>query len=212
MDQNATFYVYLISRLDGRPCYVGKGKGQRWRHHGKYGRNKHLISVIKQAKAIGQELPRVKVLEGLTESKAFEVERALIAFFGRADTGAGLLLNLTDGGDGPSGYKPSPELIERQAATRRGRKASPEERAAISARLRGRPKSEQARLKSSLAQKGRKKTFGWWSTEEGRAKQKANNHSRLGMPHSAQTVAKIAASLRAYHAQRAAAKNQEMQP
>src|SRR5580698_4532158 len=121
MDQNATFYVYLISRLDGRPCYVGKGKGQRWRHHGKYGRNKHLISVIKQAKAIGQELPRVKVLEGLTEAKAHEVERALIGFFGRADKGTGLLLNLTDGGDGTSGYRYTDEQRARHSIAMKGR-------------------------------------------------------------------------------------------
>ena len=191
MTEDATFYVYLMSRLDGRPCYVGKGKGERWRHHGKCGRNRHLISIIKQARAQGQELPRVKVLEGITEEHAFRVEKALIAFFGREDLGTGLLVNLTDGGDGTSGYRPSAELIERQAATRRGRPQSPESNAKRSAALRGRKKSPEHIVAAAAGQCGSKRLSGWWSTEEGRAKQRQNDHSRLGQPHTPETIEKI---------------------
>lgn len=50
MTDDATFYVYLISRLDGRPLYVGKGKGARWRHQGKY----HAQRKAAQSEEIAQ--------------------------------------------------------------------------------------------------------------------------------------------------------------
>lgn len=51
------------------------------------------------------ELPVVKVREGLTESDAFQTEIAFISAIGRGKNGP--LVNLTDGGDGPTGAKHS---------------------------------------------------------------------------------------------------------
>lgn len=194
MTENATFYVYLMSRLDGRPCYVGKGKGERWRHRGKYGRNKHLISIMRQAKALGQQLPCVKILENITEERAFEAEKALIAFFGREDLGTGMLVNLTDGGDGPSGYKHTAEDTSRRLASRgKYGSPSPESRALQSAAMKGRKQTPEHIANAASAQRGKKKSHGWWSTEEGRAKQRQNNHGgfQLGHQHSPEALEKI---------------------
>lgn len=207
MTDAAIFYVYLISRLDGQPLYVGKGKGNRWRHHGKYGRNKHLLYIMAQAKAEGRELPRMKIREGLTEDKAFEYERAVIAFFGREDLGTGMLVNLTEGGDGPSGYRYSDEERARHSERMKNRTMSPDWRANVSAGLKGKKKTPEHIAAAAVGQRGSKKSHGWWSTEEGRAKQRQNNPTpfKKGHSHSPETLAKLSASGAAYWAKRRAA-------
>src|SRR5260221_12283744 len=98
------FYVYVIFRLNGIPCYVGKGRGDRWLVHEKrkIKDNKHFDNIIKQAKKAGKELPKIKLRENLFESEAFDLEKIFIKAIGREIHG-GPLVNLTDGGDGPAG-------------------------------------------------------------------------------------------------------------
>lgn len=99
------FYVYVIFRpWDGSPCYVGKGKGDRWRQFGARS-NRHLLRIIAKAQRLGLDLPIIKVRENLTEAEAFQTERAFIAAIGRGKRGP--LVNLTDGGEGVSGLKHS---------------------------------------------------------------------------------------------------------
>ncbi len=93
------FYVYVIFRMDGSPCYVGKGRGKRCQQHGVKSHNRRLASLYKKASS---DLPVVMVRIGLTESSAFEIERAFIAAIGRGRNGP--LVNMTDGGEGTSGY------------------------------------------------------------------------------------------------------------
>lgn len=98
----AIFYVYVLFRPNGIPCYVGKGKNARWIAHERAGcnhSNKHLARIIVNA---GGALPKIKVREGLTEAEAIETEIALIAAIGRGNYGP--LVNLTNGGDGISGF------------------------------------------------------------------------------------------------------------
>lgn len=181
------FYVYAYFRLDGTPCYVGKGKGERWRHRGKYGRNKHFLNIRAQAKAIGLDLPCMKLVEDLTEEAALQIEYDLIRLVGREANG-GPLVNLTDGGDnGPVGYKHPPELRAHHSAIRKGRKHSPEWCAAISA---GMPKTKTPEHIAAAAagRRGIKNKSGWWSTEEGRAKQQKNNRGHTGHKHSPETI------------------------
>jgi NUMOD3 motif len=167
------FYVYIIFRLDGSPLYVGKGRGERWRRFDwSSRRNPHFLRIVAQAKSFGRELPKLKIRDGLTESAAFEIERAFIAAIGREAHG-GPLVNLTDGGEGRSGAILSAESRAKIAAAHRGRKLSPEHRAAIGAGVKGKKKLDghgakiatinrqrvfapETRAKISAANKGRK--------------------------------------------------------
>lgn len=105
------FYVYVLFRpWDGSPFYVGKGKGDRWRDHERPSENhpnRHLMNVIKKAKRLNLEIPKVKIRENLTELEAFEIEKSFIAAIGRGKSGP--LVNLTDGGEGSAGWKHPPE-------------------------------------------------------------------------------------------------------
>jgi len=105
------FYVYCLFRLDGRPCYIGKGKGDRFTYHfkPKERRNPHLVSIIEKA---GGALPVVLLHSGLDERTAFEYEKIFITTIGRELRG-GPLVNLTDGGEGTAGVKFTAESRER---------------------------------------------------------------------------------------------------
>ena len=171
------FYVYAFLRLDGTPYYIGKGQGNR----------------INRPTGRTTKLPpkdRRKVLaSGLTEPEAFEYEVALISLLGRKDQGTGCLRNLTDGGEGPSGYIPSAEHRAKLSAANKGRNPSPETRAKISAAASnpspetrakmsaaGSNPSPETRAKLSAAHKGRIKS------PETRAKMSAAGKGRKHSP------------------------------
>jgi NUMOD3 motif len=104
------FYVYTYLREDGTPYYVGKGSGER--AYKKWGKG------IKPPK----DVSRIIIVEdNLEEEQAFELERTLIAKYGRKDLANGILHNKTDGGDGSSGHKVNGwKWSEESRAKRRG--------------------------------------------------------------------------------------------
>lgn len=126
--RRAGFYVYVHRRATtGAVFYVGKGTDRRaWEA---FNRNQHWRRIV-QKHGYTVEL----VLRGAQEWYACEYERELIAYYGRDQ-----LCNKTDGGEGVSGYKSTPERNEkiRRAAT--GRKHTPESRMKMSAAQRGHP-------------------------------------------------------------------------
>jgi hypothetical protein len=138
-----TFYTYAYLREDGSPYYVGKGKGRR---------------AFRRERAIPVP-PRERILflkKNLTEEEAFRHEVYMIAILGRKNQGTGILRNLTDGGEGHSGFIISEERREQMRA-RRGWKHSAESRKKISQTKLGHPTSSETRRKISEAMTGKKR-------------------------------------------------------
>ncbi len=91
------FYIYAHYRDDtGEVFYIGKGEGNR--HKSKQGRNPYWENIVN---AHGYKAEILEYFE--TEDEAFQAEQSLIAELGRKDLGKGLLVNMSDGGEGASG-------------------------------------------------------------------------------------------------------------
>lgn len=140
------FYVYVLFKpWDGSPFYIGKGKGRRYRQHAKTPQTPYMRRIFEKAKRLSLEVPIVFIRENISESEAFQIERAFIAAIGRRDKGLGPLANLTDGGEGAA--NPSKSTIRKRVEKLRGKTHSPEARAKISATLTGHPVSAETRIK-----------------------------------------------------------------
>jgi hypothetical protein len=109
---NNEFYVYVHRKPNGEVFYVGKGKGKRaWSSNSrnrfwKFVADKHgwFVEIVDN---------------NLTEQQSFELEEFLISFCKRRNQG-GTLVNMTDGGEGSSGYNPSPEARAKVAIRSKG--------------------------------------------------------------------------------------------
>jgi len=121
-------YIYLDTRKPGNfiyddlcfkfePFYVGKGKNNRAYDH--LYENKHYnnfkFGKIKKIVNSNLELKIVFVYKNLSDDEAQEKEIEVIKKIGRWPIGP--LTNLTNGGDGSSGYIRSKESIEKQKIT-----------------------------------------------------------------------------------------------
>lgn len=154
---NADRCVYAKFRETGEPFYIGKGSQKRaWDHEqeARRGKRSHKCHIIRDMWSRGHEPITVMLHEGLTETTANEYEMAFIRAIGRADLGLGPLANLTDGGDGTTGHKPSPEVIAKLVARLRGKKLPPD----IVARRLGRKMSPVAVGKTAAAHRGSKRS------------------------------------------------------
>lgn len=108
------FYVYIHCRPDGTPFYVGKGTRSSRSREFVCGRNQHHKNIVAKH---GKENIKIYVRYCDSEAQAFEHEIWLIAY-GR--THGWTLVNVTDGGEGQSGYIVSPEGRANMSAAHTG--------------------------------------------------------------------------------------------
>lgn len=165
------FYAYEHTRNDtGAVFYVGKGRGRR--AAAAYNRNVYWRRVVAKAGGFGVRL----IADEVDEELAFLIEIERIDQLKKAGVN---LCNMTDGGEGTSGFFPSEETCRKMSAARSGERhpqfgkpkseatkqklrvastgktLSAEAKAKISAAILGRKESDETRLKKSMALSGR---------------------------------------------------------
>lgn len=141
------YYVYAYLRSDGTPYYIGKGKDRRaWSSN----------RIFKPP----QDKSRIVICESnLSELGALAIERRLIRWYGRKDTGTDILQNKTDGGDGTTGGLKSTEHREKLSRAHKGKTLSLDHRKKLSIAHTGKkvkPFSIEHRKNMSLSQTGNK--------------------------------------------------------
>jgi hypothetical protein len=128
------FYVYIHRTGEGDPFYVGKGHGSRaWSKHGRNPFWKKMVAKHGFKVEI--------VAESLTEEQAFFEEIKLIKQLKEQHR----LCNLTDGGEGNSGWIPSQEVRNKISSKNKGKRHSSEAKLLISASSLGRKHSEKTK-------------------------------------------------------------------
>lgn len=158
------FYTYIHKTADqGQTFYVGKGKGVRatWRHT----RSAHWNSVVK--KHGGFQAHITDTFD--TEEEAFAHERFLIAslrLFGVR------LVNKTDGGDGPAGYRHTEETRRRLSEMQKGKVIPEETRKRMSLARTGVPRPDLC-VKRGPYPEERRKSLRKPKSEQARANMKA---------------------------------------
>ena len=140
MEDNFYVYAYLDPRKPGdyqfgdiqlgfEPFYIGKGKGKRLTNHLIEAKRVDYIDKLNPEKtqrirSILSENSKpiiVKLVEDLEEEWAFSIEISAIKSLGRKDRNKGPLLNLTDGGEGVSGYIMSEETKKKMSKSKKGK-------------------------------------------------------------------------------------------
>lgn len=139
------FYVYLHRRAsDGKVFYVGKGRNRR--ALSKSRRSQYWQNIVNKH---GYTIEYVQT--GMQEWWAFEMEIQLIEFYGREN-----LVNLTDGGEGASGF--SDETKEKIRLSKMGLKVSEETKEKLRLANLGKKHSKETKARMGAAHIGRKKS------------------------------------------------------
>jgi hypothetical protein len=119
-------YIYGDYKFDFEPIYVGKGKGIRPERHfvlyKKY--NNRFYSKMSSIISSGNKPEFILLRSNLSEKESFELERYFINLIGRIENG-GNLTNLSDGGEGQSGFRHSEKTKRKMSEKRSGRKLKP---------------------------------------------------------------------------------------
>lgn len=112
-------YKYNDLEFSFEPIYIGKGKNNRLYQHTKlYNLNRYDSYKDRKLKKIINEGLKpiiIKLKENLVEQEALSLEKEYISKIKRYPDGP--LTNLTDGGEGISGLKHTPEAKEKMSKT-----------------------------------------------------------------------------------------------
>ncbi len=195
------FYTYVHFRKDdGKPFYVGKGHGNRYLR--KNDRTFYWNNVVNKH---GLDAKIMAVWP--TEAEAFEHEKLLIQCF--RDMGIELV-NMTNGGEGTSGWMPSEEWRAKKAQSQRQKfsvSGNPmltnQANAKRSKVLQGRFLSEDHKAKIAQSLIGNKNTLGKNLSEEHKAKISKSllgNKRNVGRKNSVESNQKRSESIKAYRA------------
>lgn len=194
---NYLFYVYIyFDPRSGKkvPIYVGKGtqkptdkrKKRAWSHWNKTP-NKFFQRVLLKIKQVGLR-PSVAIIDvGSSEEEAFELEKKLIAKYGRRDLCKGTLLNLTDGGDGVSGRIFPKHQIDQMVASLRQYWTQPAARLIASERFIAYWNTH-PEAKVAQAERMRNRSNDYWGREGSRELQIQRNIERWSDPVYAKAV------------------------
>lgn len=110
-------HVYRHIRLDtGRPFYIGIGTRKRAFEKAK--RKKHWHNIVAKHGYVVEIL-----FDDLPWEEACLKEKEFIALYGRLDKGTGILINLTDGGEGSFGMIPSEKARKMASQRMKGNKS-----------------------------------------------------------------------------------------
>lgn len=187
INRKLEFYVYIyIDPRNESPFYVGKGSGDRYLQHLKTAKsnsywkdpNKIKINKIRKILSVGLE-PTIDIITCNSEEDSFLLEKSIIEKYGRIDNNTGVLTNLSDGGEGQSGWIPDVRYRNNMSESTRGEKNG----------MFGRNHSEESRDKIRMKNIGRK------PNDETRKKMSDSRTGELngffGKKHSDDTITKI---------------------
>lgn len=140
------FYVYEHWRSDTGQCfYVGKGK--EWRAYKFACRSTHHRNIVARLRKLKSDVEVRFIAKSLSEAAAHELERERIAHWRALGVP---LVNLTDGGEGASGYVALPETRAKLSAASQAYWSNPEARARASERLKADPPARRPSLKQKF--------------------------------------------------------------
>ena len=189
MNTENTFYVYEHWRPDeGVIFYVGKGHARRaydW-HRGRNRWHKFIVAKLRKS---GLRVEVKIVHSGMPETDALAKERELIAHW--RSLGADLV-NLTDGGEGPSGLKHTEEWKQANSLRMKGRKMSPEARANMSRAAMGNKRALGCKRAPHLIEALRIRNTGRVVSQETRQKMSVSKRGQV-RPHTAEEDARASA-------------------
>lgn len=138
---------------DNVPFYIGKGKDYRYAtyyHLDESNPNRLLKNKIHK---VGVANVKIHFLhKDISEEESFSWERYWIKYIGRRDKGEGTLCNLTDGGEGQSGFIHSEETRQKISKGNKGKPAWNKNKTSWS---KGKKLSENHKRKIGEANKGK---------------------------------------------------------
>jgi len=149
------FYVYIYRDPSrDEPIYVGKGHGRRARSHLSRKDNHPFVQRLHKMVREGIE-PTIEIIDALDEDHAYFLESCLVDIIGRKDLGKGPLLNISDGGRGPSkGAIRTAETRAKISAVQVGKTRTLEHRQNIGRGMLGKEQSPEKGRKISASKSG----------------------------------------------------------